>query len=141
VKLWDVNLWVYAFRRDSPLHARARGVLIDSLDRGESFLFCPSVAASFIRLVTNPRIFEEPSPPEEAWLFVDHLESHPAASFAEVDAMTFGIFKHLCLASRASGNAVPDALLAAIALRHDAGFVTADAGMRRFAGVDVELLE
>jgi predicted nucleic acid-binding protein len=55
--------------------------------------------------------------------------------------MTFGIFKHLCLASRASGNAVPDALLAAIALRHDAGFVTADAGMRRFAGVDVELLE
>lgn len=140
MRLWDVNLWVYAFRGDSPLHGRVRTLLTESLDRREPFLFCPNVAASFLRLVTNPRIFIEPSDVREAWAFIDYLESHPAAVFAEADAMSFGIFKHLCLVAGARGNLVPDALLAALALRHDATLVTADAGMRRWEGVDVELL-
>ncbi len=54
--------------------------------------------------------------------------------------MTFGIFKHLCLATSASGTAIPDAFLAAIALRHDASLKTMDAGMKRYSGVDVVLL-
>lgn len=138
--LWDVNLWVYAFREDSPAHAASRAALTAALDGGERFLFIPSVASSFLRLVTNPRIFVRPSEPAEAWSFVDWLEAHPSSVFAEADAMAFGVFKHLCLASGASGNAVPDAFLAALALRHDARLVTLDAGMRRFAGLRVEIV-
>jgi toxin-antitoxin system PIN domain toxin len=138
--LWDINVWVYAFRSDCPLHGLGYGKLSASLERRDSFLFCPTVAASFLRIVTNPRIFEEPSSYAEAWSFVDYLESHPAAVFVEADAMSFGIFKHLCLVSRAAGNAVPDAFLAALALRHDARLVTADAGMRRFEGIEIELI-
>lgn len=98
------------------------------------------MASSFLRLVTNPRIFEQVSSYAEAWSFIDYLESHPASVFAEADEMSFGIFKHLCLVSRAAGNAVPDAFLAALALRHDARLVTADAGMKRFGGLEIELL-
>jgi uncharacterized protein len=138
--LWDVNIWVYAFRADSPVHERAYSVLTDALERRESFLFFPSVASSFLRLVTDPKIFEHPSTLAEAWSFVDFLEAHPASVFAEADAMTFGIFKHLCLVSRATGNSVPEAFLAALALRHDARLVTADSRMSRFEGVNVEAL-
>lgn len=140
MKLWDVNLWVYAFRVDSPLHERARGLMVEAFERREPFLFCPSVASSFMRLVTNPRIFVEPSDWREAWEFVDWLESHPASRFAEFDGMAFGIFKHLCLVEGAAGNVVPDAFLAALAIRHDATLVTADAGMRRWKGTDLELI-
>jgi uncharacterized protein len=140
VILWDVNIWVYAFRADCPLHARAYTAFTDALERRDNYLFYPSVALSFLRLVTNPRIFEQPSPYNEAWSFIDYLEAHPAAVFAEADEMTFGIFKHLCLVARAEGNMVPDAFLAALALRHGAHLVTFDAGMKRYEGVEMEIL-
>jgi predicted nucleic acid-binding protein len=106
----------------------------------EQFLFSPSVVSSFLRLVTNPRIYKQPSSISDAWAFVDWLEAHPASVFVESDAMTFGIFKHLCLASGAAGTAIPDAFLAAIALRHDASLKTMDSGMKRYKGVDIVLL-
>ena len=137
---WDVNLWVYAFRPDSPLHMSARDELQDATRGGDSFLFCPHVAASFLRLVTNPRIFAHPSVLEEAWSFVDVLEARQHAVRVEVDMMTFGIFKHVSLVSRASGNDIPDALLASIAIRHDATFVTADRRFERFDGLPLRML-
>jgi len=140
VTLWDVNLWVYAFRADSPFHEASRSALITALEGRENFIFCPSVAASFLRLVTNPRIFKCPSPAAEAWSFIDWLEAHPSAVFAEADEMTFGIWKHLCLVAGAVGNDVPAAYLAAIALRNDAKLMTMDAGMKRWAGVTVEVI-
>jgi hypothetical protein len=33
MRLWDVNLWVYAFRSDSPLHVQAFEVMQDSLNK------------------------------------------------------------------------------------------------------------
>jgi uncharacterized protein len=140
MRLWDVDLWVYAFRTDSPLHARSHALLGESLERREGFIFCPAVALSFLRIVTNPRVFIGPSTPADAWSFVSYLESHTASHFADADAMTFGVFRHLCLVAQATGNALPDAYLAAIALRRNAALVTADAGMRRFQGVAVEVV-
>jgi predicted nucleic acid-binding protein len=37
VILWDVNLWVYAFRSDSPLHEIARGELEGSARRLDAY--------------------------------------------------------------------------------------------------------
>ena len=141
MRLWDVNLWVYAFRSDSPAHEKARASIQSALDRRESFLFAPGIAVSFLRIVTNPRIFVEPSPIAEAWLFVDALESHPAAVLADMDPMAFGVFKHLCLVVDAAGNAIPDAYLAALAIRHDAVFVTADRSFAAFKGIELEFVE
>lgn len=139
--LWDVNLWVYAFRSDSPLHEVARTELEGGSFSGEAYLFCPFVAASFLRLVTNPRIFVQPSQIEEAWAFVDILESRERAIRADIDPMTYGVFKHVCLVAKAAGNRIPDALLAATAIRHDATFVTADRGFGRFGGLTCRFLD
>lgn len=138
--LWDVNLWVYAFRSDSPLHTLARERMQSALAEREPFLFLPTVAASFLRLVTNPRIFKIPSTVEEAWRFITLLEEHPSAFFAGLDAMTFGIFKHLCLITATTGNNVPDAFLAASAIRHDAELLTADVNFARFPGLRYQVI-
>jgi uncharacterized protein len=140
MRLWDVNIWVYAFRSDSPLHDRSLESIQSALDRRESFIFSPGVASSFLRLVTNSRIFKVPSSLSEAWLFVDALESHPSAVFSDMDPMAFGIFKHLCLVADATGSRVPDAYVAALAIRHDALFVTADRGFAAFKGLELELV-
>jgi toxin-antitoxin system PIN domain toxin len=139
--LWDVNLWVYAFRADSPFHEAARDELEGSSRAGNSFLFSPHVAASFLRLVTNSRIFAHPSPLEEAWTFVNVLEAREYAVKVDVDPMTFGIFKHLSLVSRASGNEITDALLASIAIRHDATFITADRRFEHYDGLPLRMLD
>ena len=137
---WDVNLWVYAFRGDSPYHTRAREVLKNGLDGKELFLFSPIIASSFLHIVTNSKIFKEPSSQSEAWVFIDTLESHPNARFLEVDQMTYGIFKHLSLVKAVEGNNVPDALLAALAIRYDCLFVTADRGFSEYPGLAFELV-
>ena len=123
------------------MHEKARASIQSTLDKGEGFIFFPSIASSFLRLVTNSRIFKRPSALSEAWLFVDVLESQPAAVHADMDAMAFGIFKHLCLVDDAAGNAIPDAYLAALAIRRDSTFVTADKGFARFKGLQAEFIE
>jgi toxin-antitoxin system PIN domain toxin len=140
VRLWDVNLWVYAFRSDSPYHDQAYQEISAGLAGAEPLAFCPHVAASFLRLVTNPRIFRQPSGYAEAWDFIDTIEANHRSRFIDVDAMTFGVFKHLCLVAQAAENQVPNALLAAIAIRHDALFVTKDTGFQTYRGLTLRLL-
>ena len=138
--LADVNLWVYAFRPDSPYHKVARERLEAHQQAQAPFLFVPSVAASFLRLVTNPKIFLNPSDPAEAWEFLTVLQDDPLARLTEADAMTFGLFKHLSLVAGSMGTQVPDAFLAALAVQHEATFLTVDQGFQRYQALKVELL-
>ncbi len=138
--LWDVDVWVYAFRPDSPLHLKTRQSIEAALIEGDPFLFLPFIAASFMRLVTNPRIFLDPSDPVEAWRFLDHLETSPACHIVALDRQAYALFKHLCLVGPAVGNHVPDAMLAATALRFDAELITGGQGFSRYPGVRVQPL-
>lgn len=139
--LWDVNVLVYAFRSDSPLHPVAQDAVEAVLAARALFLFLPHVSSSFARIATNPRIFRTPSDPSEVWRFLDHLESADGARFHPFDRQAHATFRHLCLATGSRGNAVPDAMLAAAAIRYDAELVTADATLSRFPGVRTRLLE
>lgn len=139
--LWDVNILVYAFRSDSPFHATARQRVVDALHREEPFLFLNEIALSFLRIVTNPRIFKQPSTLENAWGFLGVLEESPSVQRSRQDDMTFGIFKHLSLVQRATGNSLPDTWLAASAIRHNARLLTADRGFLSIAALEVELID
>ncbi len=58
----DVNLLVYAQREDPPAHAAAKPWLESALNGTEPVgLFDPTLA-SFLRIVTNRRIFKVPTP-------------------------------------------------------------------------------
>lgn len=138
--LWDVNLLVYAFRSDSPNHIEARDIIQRERIEGQRILVSAVIASSFIRIVTNPKIFLEPSDLAEAWRFIEYLELEAHAHFATIDSETYALFKHFCLVTNAKGNLVPDAFIAATALRYNAKFVTADRGFARFPGLQTEIV-
>jgi len=76
----DVNVLVAASRADHPHHAVARGWLLAALQAagaGAAFALMPMVLASFLRLVTSPKIFYQITPIEEAVAFVDALLALP----------------------------------------------------------------
>src|SRR5450830_1326374 len=65
----DVNILVAASRSDHPHHQVARSWLEQALAAcaaGASLKLPPMVVASFLRLVTHPRIFVTPTPVQEA---------------------------------------------------------------------------
>jgi len=139
VILFDVNVLVYAFRVDSPLHESAKSILEKALSEENSISF-PSIGASFLRLVTNPKIFVHPSPPLEAWSFLDALTGRKRFQWKNLDEEVWKYFRQLSLSTEATGNIVPDALLAAAALRYDCTLSTFDRGFSRFGGLKVKFL-
>jgi predicted nucleic acid-binding protein len=75
-----VDLLVAASRSDHPHHPTARQYLEQALAasaHGASFRVMPMVVASFLRLVTSPRIFKEPTPIDSAVAFVDAVLGAP----------------------------------------------------------------
>src|SRR5215510_1307365 len=62
MQLPDVNVLIYAHREDAPEHDRYAGWLRALTDWDELFALSDAVLASFLRIVTNPRIFDPPTP-------------------------------------------------------------------------------
>jgi uncharacterized protein len=111
----DVNILVAALRNDHTHHAVARAWLEKALlsaNKGTPFCLQPMVVASFLRLVTNRKIFMTPTPMTIGLKFIDQLLKVPG-----VKQVTLGtewpIFCKLCADKKLSANDVPDAWLAA----------------------------
>ena len=138
--LRDVNVWVYAFRQDSPYHTIARNDIERDIENGVPFIFSRTVASSFLRIVTNQKIFVKPSSLGEAWGFVDVLAEQPEAIMGDIDEMTFGLFKHMSFVHDICGNQIPDAMLAALAMRYDAELRTFDRGFAKYKGLNFAFL-
>lgn len=133
----DINVLIDAHRVDQAEHEPVRSWL-DAARRGREPLGIPSVSASgFLRIVTHPRIFREPTPMPMALDFIERLMRSPAAVLLNPGERHLSIFTSLCSDLALKGNDVPDAYLAAIAVEHGATFVTGDRGFRRFPDLRV----
>lgn len=131
----DVNVLVFAHRPESPAHDRYRAWLEDARTAPESLGLADPVLAGFVRVVTHPRIFREPTPLAVALAFVDGLLSSPAAVRVAPGPRQWTVFSDLCRRIEATGNQVPDAYLAALAIETGATWVSADRGFARFPGL------
>jgi uncharacterized protein len=65
----DVNVLIYAFRRDSPNHRQYKQWLEDVLNGDAAYGVSPRALASLVRISTHPGIFTEPSTLDEALSF------------------------------------------------------------------------
>lgn len=131
----DVNVLVCAHRPEAPDHERHRSWLEEARSSAEPFGVIPLVLSGFLRVVTHPKIFKQPTPLDVALSFADELRSSPSAMPVVPGPRHWDIFDELCRAADARGNAVPDAFLAALAIEQNATFVTADRGFARFPGL------
>jgi toxin-antitoxin system PIN domain toxin len=131
----DVNVLVYAHRPESPRHDGYRSWL-EEARRGVEPLGIPGMVQSgFVRVVTHPRVFKEPTPLDTALEFIEALRGSPATIPIAPGERHWGIFIDLCRQLDARGNRVPDAFLAAMAIEQGATFVSADRGFAGYPGL------
>jgi uncharacterized protein len=111
----DVNVLVAASRSDHPHHGVARRWLeraASAAASGSTLVLMPMVLASFLRLVSSPKIFQQPTPIEDAVAFVDALLAAQGVHLAPLGP-EWPRLRQLCIEKQLKGNAVPDAWLAA----------------------------
>jgi toxin-antitoxin system PIN domain toxin len=129
----DVAVLVYAHRpAQSEIAAQVRAWLWSTTERGERLALSTAVLASVIRISTHPRILSTPSSPAEAVRFTQALIDDPRSTVVVPSSRHWPIFRELVDDLRLVGNDIPDAYLAALAIDHDATFVTTDRAFRRF---------
>ena len=134
--LMDVNILVYAFRKDMPEHQRYRTWLLDVLGAPAPFGVCDLVLSGFLRIVTHPKVFNNPSTWQEASTFVDVIRQQPNYRQIAFGERHWNIFTDLCRKSRAKGNLIPDAFLAAVAIESGCEWITTDRDYAKFPGLN-----
>lgn len=128
----DVNVLVYAHRRDTADHEAYRDWLESMINSDAAFAMSDLVLSGFLRVVTHPRIFKQPSSPSEAMRFATQVRTPPNRVRITPGASHWDIFTRLCSQAGAKGNLVPDAYLAALAIEHGCEWVTTDGDFGRF---------
>lgn len=133
--LVDVNVLVYAHRTESPEHAAYRAWLEESVNADTAYGLADLVLSGFIRVVTHPRIFNRPTPIDEAVRVAALLRARPNCRRVAPGPRHWDIFTRLCEGAGARGNLVADAYLAALAIESGSEWITADRDYSRFAGL------
>lgn len=133
--LLDANLLLYAVDARSPENAAAAAWLEETLN-GDRRVGIPwQTVGAFLRISTHPRITATPLSSQAAWEYV--------ASWLEADSVwvppaterTAGVLGQLVSRHRSTGNLVPDAQLAALAIEHGLVVYSADTDFARFEGL------
>ena len=129
----DVNVLVAASRSDHVHYKSAQKWLRSALaagSTGATFRLIPLAVASFLRLVTNPKIFVDPTPIDDAIAFVDSLL---AVSHVEMAAVghEWPLLRQLCLDHKLRANDLPDAWLAATVMQLGEHLVTFDGDFKK----------
>ena len=128
----DTNVLVYAHRSDLVEHNDYREILEIWANDDEPLGVPDVVLSGFVRIMTNRRVFREPTSPAEAWAAVRALREAPAVVALRPTERHWDLFRQLATDIDARGNDVPDAYLAAYALENNATFYSADRGFARF---------
>src|SRR5579862_2799038 len=95
--LADVNVLIYAFRKDSLRHA-VRKPWLDKIVGGDArFGVSPLALSALVRIVTSPRVFVHSIPIEETFGFCDNLLNQPHCEIGRPRERHWTIFQRICL--------------------------------------------
>ena len=133
--LVDANLLIYAHVSSFQQHELARAWLDQRLNGVAPVgLPWPSVLA-FLRVTTNPRIFEKPESMQDAWQQVQAWLDAERVWIPQPADQHQKILGELLAAPGVHANLVPDAHLAALAIEHGLILCSTDGDFARFAGL------
>jgi toxin-antitoxin system PIN domain toxin len=133
--LVDANLVMWAHHRRLPEHERARDWWARTLSRTPLVGIPWPTIVAFVRLSTHPRVLEHPVEARAAWDVVDGWLERPNVRSPSPTERHAAIFADLLTSARASGNHVPDAHLAALAIEWGLELVSADGDFARYRGL------
>jgi toxin-antitoxin system PIN domain toxin len=135
VILIDANILIYAHVSSFTQHKLARDWLDQQLSAAAPVGLPWASLIAFLRLVTNPRVFEHPEPINDAWRQVRSwlgAETAWVPQPTERHAELLSVFLAL---PGVHGNLVPDAHLAALAVEHGLTLCSTDGDFARFRGL------
>lgn len=133
--LVDANLLLYAVDRSCDRHEPAASWLTEVLN-GSTRVGLPwQTVGAFLRIVTHPRVTTRPLSGPEAWSFVQDWLAADPAWIPPASERTAAVYGELVRTVPVTGNLVPDAMLAALAIEHGLTVMTADTDFARFSGV------
>jgi toxin-antitoxin system PIN domain toxin len=135
VRVADVNVLIYAHRAESPDHPAYAAWVTALVDADEPFGFSELAASGFVRIVTNVRVFKQPTPLGVALRFIEEFYGRPTCVRLRPGPDHWAIFSRLCAATAASGKLVADAYHAALAIEHGCELATTDSDFARFPGL------
>lgn len=133
--LIDANLLLYAYHSGAQEHARSRAWFESVLSGSELVRFAWLTLWAFLRISTNPRVFERPLSAAEAGAAVSSWLSQPMVGILEPGDRHWEILATLIGKAQVTGPLVMDAVLAAIAMEHGATLHTTDLDFTRFPGL------
>jgi toxin-antitoxin system PIN domain toxin len=131
----DVNVLIYAFRRDVSQHAVCRSWLDNIVTSDARFGVTALALGAVVRITTNPHSFKMPSALDEAFGFCEDLLSQPHCQIIEPGERHWDIFKRLCIETDTRGSRVMDAWYAALAIEWGCEWITLDRDFARFPGL------
>ncbi len=133
--LIDANILVYAHVRSFAQHDRAREWLDQQLNALAPVGLPWMSLVAFLRLVTNPRVFERPEPIGDAWQQVRHWLASSSAWIPEPTERHADLLGQFLASPGIRGNLVPDAHLAALAVEHGLTLCSTDGDFAQFQGL------
>lgn len=133
--LIDVNLPLYAHDRSSLRHDAARTWLEIALNGDEEVRFAMHTLLGFLRISTNPSIFEQALSVDEAIQIVTEWLGLANVGIATPTDRHWQILAELASTGQARGPLLMDAHLAALAIEHGATLATTDRDFARFPGL------
>jgi uncharacterized protein len=133
----DVNILVYAYRREAEQHEAYATWLASVVSGQDELALVDHCLTGFLRIVTSPRIMADPAPTADAFGFVTLVRQAAMGRPIVATKATWETFAGLMSRDRGvRGNLIPDAYLAALAVSHGCRLATADRGFARFSGLD-----
>jgi len=131
----DVNVLVNACRQDAVHHDRCRAWLDGAVSRRLSVGVSELVLSGALRILTHPRIFYPPTSVEDAGSFVDSILAQHGFSALRRAFGHWRTFRSLVRTYSLTGNRVPNAYHAALAIEHGCEWVTLDRGFSVYPGL------
>jgi len=135
VILVDANLLVYAHSPSFPQHEAARSWLDGRLNGSPRVGLPWESLLAFVRIVSNPRIFERPEAVGKAWEQVEEWLGNDSVWIPEPTQRHPEILGTLLRGPGSQSKLVMDAHIAALAIGHGLELCSSDGDFARFPGL------
>jgi len=130
----DANILVYAHMPKLTQHkVAARWLELTLSESIDTIGLCWQAVNAFLRVSTNPRIFEEPIDISTARSYLNDLFLHPLVHQVHTTDRHWAIFSTILSDLNLRGDIVMDAHIAALAIEHKAVVASSDKDFRRFS--------
>ena len=130
----DVNVLIRAHRPDLPGAAGVTEWLESALGGDERLAVWDAILESAYRILTFPKFTREPEAAPRAMAFLNEVRDSSATVFA--GSQHWAIFEDLVRSSRATGNLVTDAGIAAVAIENGCRLATFDRDFALFPSLN-----